>query len=1297
MSKGFVAGAAWRRRVMPVLLGALVLAFAGAATGARADTFTPDSSAVLPAAQFPNDPDLLRCESQDPNTNCGGDEDWGLYGRLTGDTCRAPGSAVADRPHPDGGLPCWAVNAKDPQHAAGINATGAWAQGNWGRDDILVGYIEGGVNYRADGVKDALDNIYLNTGELPYPQGADGKDAGTYDLDHNGRVDIRDYANDPRVNPACPDGTAPFSKHEEGTTRSCVAGGQHDYLNKVTIGGVKTAYLSPEDLIAVFGHCRITAHRLASCPPGARIDNDGNGYPNDVSGWNAYRNTNDPQTEDPAYGHASGLLSEVVGEKDNGYGSAGICATCRIVPIKQGAECLGRSDAWAEAILYAANLGVTAISSVVVSYQYSSYGRAAIEYANRKGILLSLDSNDFDSTDHTDGMLYPHAIPGNSVVTDDNRQRTSTTHWFRARSNVTSYGPHNVFSGMQTTTSGATPFMAGLLAMVQSAARNARDAHTIPRELRPNEVRQVLMNTASAVIPQTQAPDVARQWPGNPGSATDATHTNWSTQYGYGRIDLGAATALVKSGLVPPTTEFSAPDWYAYVDPARQRSLTIRGYVQPSAWRSKGVRWTLEWATGADPSDKDFHTISTGRGARTGTLGTLDLRKVPKAYAAGPQGDTNTPNGPQRYTLTLRIRALDGNGLKGEDRRAITVRTDPTLVGGRPRHVGGEPAGGTSYVDLEGRRQLDLVVGTADGDVHVTRPDGSRVPGFPVHTKTLRAMDPTSEENYPAASYRASRALRDARDPVSGTAVGDLFGDGRLEVVATTSNAYVYAWDQHGRLLKGFPVHSDAQYASLPVPTPIAATPHSRLPARGNWSPPVLADLEGNGRLDILMTAYDGHVYAWRPGGAPVPGWPVEISPPAATLAGIGADPAKLIRDPKLMYSVAVGDVLGNGHPQVFVGGFDCADDKKTAFLYGIQPDGNAHPGGAYLPGWPVALRSLLGCYDQSIDFVQEGTTPPSIVPVGGKLRVLAAVTGGTPQVIAPDGTIERGMSLACASPACAPNPPYFPGDSLTAVVTGQGGAGDLTGDGTPDLVQSVVGATSTSAAISGSTAGQATLGQSYEKAWDPLTGDVLNGFPQRQDGFSFFDAPLVAGLASGGQRAAVEANDSSWIHAFQPSGAEAPGFPKFTGQWPSFAGVVGDPGMDGHLRVAFGTREGDVYQWRAQGSVAANDQWWHFHHDERNTSLYGLDTRRPAAVGGVRVRRGRLTFAATGDDGVTGTAASYTVRVSARRITAANLARTRAVPVRGRRAAVGRARYAAIQATDDAGNRSAPTIVRLR
>ena len=1287
-----------------VAVGAVLVALA-LSTPASA---VPTAHSAAASLATPDDPGFAGCESQDPITGCTDNEQWDLFGRLTGSTCLAPGGSVADQPHPDAGLPCWARQATDPQHAAGVDMTGAWAQGNIGRGDVLIAYIEGGVNYRNDGIKDALDNIYLNRGELPYPELADGRPAGRYDANGDGRFDIRDYARDPRVNPPCPAGVAPFTAHREGVTWGCVAGGRHAYIDTVDVGGHSTPYLSPEDLIAVFGHCRIVHGHLGPCPAGGRFDNDHNGYPNDISGWNFDRNTNDPQTDEPGYSHAPGLISLVGGEANNGYAGVGVCRACRVVPIKQGAEAVGRTDKWAEAILYATDLGSTAISSVVVEYSYSSFSQQAVDYANRRGVLVALDSNDFDSMDHSDGMLFDHAIPGNSLAEDQSPPATAT---FRARSNVTSFGTHNVFSVGETTTSGATPFMASVLAMTQSAALNARDRHLIPARLTPNEVKQVLMDTASPVIPQLQFPGVAHQWPGNPRSLTDATHTNWSTQYGYGRPDLGAATRLIMSGRVPPTAELDYPHWFQYVDPAHQRTLPVRGFLARSRWRSGGtVSWTLEWALGSDPSDSAFHTIAAGSGAaRSGLLGTFDLGRIPPSYYEHAPTSTLPPSGPEQYTVTLRLRVRDRNGLKAEDRRTIGVRHDPGLLPGYPRLVGGEPAAAPSYVDLEGRHQLDLVFATTDGQVHALRPDGSEVPGFPVSSDEERAIDSLNPENYPARAYR-DPALRDVREPLSGIAVGDLFHDGRLEVVATSANADVYAWDAQGHRLRGFPQHSDPRYWSLPVPTPPAPTPHGRLPSRGNWSPPVLADLEANGRLDILMSAYDGFVYAFRPDGRTVPGWPVEVKLPQADFARFGLDAGNYIRDAKLMYPVGVADVLGTGRPQVYVSSFECGAGSK-AWLYGIWPDGNRHRGGAYLPNWPVSVPTLNRCYDQSIDFVGEGTSAPVFGPVGGKLRIFTSGISGPVEVLSGDGSTISTLSSACPSAACAPLAPYRPGDPLTVTLTGQGALGDLRGTGTPQYLQSTAGAVSLQAGLS--SPGPAALPQTYEEAWDPSSGSLVAGFPRRQDGFPFYTAPLSADLGHGPTSQVIESNDSYWVHAFGLNGGEAPGFPKYTGQWPSFSGVVGDPGMNGRLRLAYGTREGYLFVWGVSGTMRRYGTWPHYRHDERNTGLYGLDTIRPAAVVDLRLRRGHLltlTWTAPGDDHQIGTAARYEIGMARMPITATSFARARLIGNVPRPAPAGTVQtlvlpapppgvsYVALRAIDAAGNISAlSNVVSIR
>src|SRR5207245_7496252 len=125
-----------------------------------------------------------------------------------------------------------------------------------------------------------------------------------------------------------------------------------------------------------------------------------------------------------------------------------------------GAEALGRSDKWAAGLLYAADIGVTAVSSVVVNYTYSRFVQDAINYAYDHGVVMSLDSNDFDSMDHTDGMLWDHALPGNAPPMD---LTGSSNSWSRSRSNVTSYGTHNVFSGGAYTTSCTHPFQPGIL------------------------------------------------------------------------------------------------------------------------------------------------------------------------------------------------------------------------------------------------------------------------------------------------------------------------------------------------------------------------------------------------------------------------------------------------------------------------------------------------------------------------------------------------------------------------------------------------------------------------------------------------------------------------------------------------------------------------------------------------------------------------------------------------------------------------------------------------------------------
>ncbi|MCO5316053.1 MAG: S8 family serine peptidase [Solirubrobacterales bacterium] len=1281
------------------------------------------SAAADPAPNLPTGPILQPGDPNWPNEwgsvgpNYVGDGGWELWGRMpgkcldTGGTPSNPADYNTDRPA--GGLPCNTPDAVDPEGAAGINTTGAWAQGNVGRDDVLVAYIEGGVNYSSNSIRDALNNVYLNKGELPYPQKRDGSDLGRHDYDGNGRFDIRDYQDDPRVNPDCAGNPDDSVKFAEGTTRTCINGGQHEYIHKVNINGPKTAYLSPDDLVAVFGKCRITDGRVANCPNDGRFDNDGNGYPNDVSGWNAYHNTNDPQTDNLDYDHASGLMSDIAGQMNNNFSGMGGCPQCRVIPIKSGAESIGKADGLAPAITYAVDIGADAVSSVVVSYAYSSALREAVAYAVKKNVLMSMDSNDFDSMDHTDGHLFDDVFPGNGLVrAKDGSGKVQT---YRGRGTVTSYGTHSIFSGNSATTSGATPFQAAFLAMVQSAARNAVDQSLYPRELTVNEVKQVLINTMSPIVPETDYPQIPKQWPGNPDSKTDATHTNWSTQYGYGRPNIGKATKLVMDGKVPPTARLTSPGWYRYVDPSRQKSVQVKGSVQPSAWGSQGVAWTLEWAFGADPKDSDFKTISTGKSGKSGVLGTISTKAL-AAYAKKTPGVTLPPKGPEQYTVSVRLRARDGNGLKGEDRRSFGARTDRGLAPGYPKSIGTEMSAAPTFADLQGRGRLDLVFGTYDGVVNAIGPDGKQAKNFPLKTRQLRYVDSNLPQGFPSEAYRSVRALRETRDPISGIAIGDLEGRGDQSIVATTFSGWTYAWSATtGKLRSGFPAKPDPQYNSLPSPTPSAQSPGqpegpgSRLPIRGNWSAPVLANLTGNGKLSILTTSFDGHLYAWQPNGQAVPGWPVEVKLPASQANAIEA--GKYVRDPKLIQPPAVGDVLGTGTDQVFLPSFEC--DKKTGavFLYGIQSDGNDHAGGAFMPGWPVKSGGMAGCYQESIDFVQEGGNGATIADVDGSgtQRIAFTAAGGFPQIINADGSIFKNLSGSCKTTTCKGIPPYYLPDGMVIGLSGQSAFGDMTGNGKLNYAQSVAGGTSLMQAFDAD--GTALLAHVYDSVWDPVSGAQLPDFPTDQDGFAFYSSPLITGLGSGKSRSMISSNDSYWIHARGPDGKEAPGFPKWTGQWTGFGGAVGDPKANGSQYLAYGTREGQLFLWKVGGKAERNDQWWKYRHDEHNSGRFGNDTRPPAGAA-VKIRRtgskAVLTWKAAGDNGVSnGKVRTLQIYRSKKAVTVAGLGKAKrlkagiAAPGRTQRLTVklGKKKTAwiAIRTRDRAGNWSPLTRVKIK
>ena len=120
--------------------------------------------------------------------------------------------------------------------------------------------------------------------------------------------------------------------------------------------------------------------------PGNRIDDDRNGYVDDILGWNFLDETNLPWDFD---GHGTLVASLIAARSDNGVGIAGINPGARIMALKAlDNSGRGRASSVAEAIVYAAANGARVINLSVGGLDLTPTEQAAIDYARSTGVVV---------------------------------------------------------------------------------------------------------------------------------------------------------------------------------------------------------------------------------------------------------------------------------------------------------------------------------------------------------------------------------------------------------------------------------------------------------------------------------------------------------------------------------------------------------------------------------------------------------------------------------------------------------------------------------------------------------------------------------------------------------------------------------------------------------------------------------------------------------------------------------------------------------------------------------------------
>ena len=1004
------------------------------------------------------------------------------------------------------------IRPEEIEMGSGLHADRAW-QVTPGGAGGMIAVLDSGILWDE---ADLVNKLYINPGEVPRPFGA-----GAYDANGDGVFNLLDYAGDPRVRDDDP-----------------------------LLGGNRNGLLDPGDLIGAFSD---------------GVDDDGNGYVDDISGWDFLWNDNDPY--DDVRDHHGTWESEWSGaEGNNGIGNIGVCPGCPLLQVRVADSFVCNETHFGEGVVFATASGAAVIQAPLGSFNNTRIAREAVRYAQESGVTLVASAGDETSYHHE----YPAAHAGILCVT---AIRPDVTNFDQVTSflnfnNCSNWGERVVFAipGYQCS-SNATGLMSGGAGLLASKA--AEDGLEPP--LNSNELRQVLISTVYDIdIPGSGSNP--KLYPSQPG---------WEESFGYGRPNLRAAVDMIGAGRIPPEAAIDGPRWFAFIDPTREPTVEVTGRM--AARRAGSYSFVLECGVGGSPPDGEFRIVASADGLTEpfeGTLGTLNLT----AIGLNPM---KIPRGRGDFTVTIRLRVTDQDGLLGEDRRAVYVHRDPDALPGFPIDLGVSGEASPTLADLDGDGAEEIVLATADGLVRAMRGTGELLPGWPVHVELLRSCDPDDPDNHLGAEGFLSGQVDTEMyaSIVAAPAVGDIDGDGSPDIVVATLQGRVWAWDTGGRALVGFPVTMDPSHSSC-------TWPNMRL-ERGFFAAPVLVDLDGDSDLEIAAAGMDQWLYAWHHDGSPVAGWPVLCRAPIA-----GGHGARILSTP------AAGDINGDGRVDLVVG----TNEIYAGFMgrvYAIHGDGNLHPGGPFHEGWPLVT---LCPYIQVLPFVGAGTPgSPALADLDGDgtLEIFISSVVGPSFVFNHDLTVYTGLEIFnVMNGSDSLEPIVSVADSNFAIA-------DIDLDGSLDLI---AGGAGLNYMLSSLDQGRRTVFDHLVLAWRGRDGKFLRNFPRKIEDWQFLGSVSVADLDGDPEPEIVVGSGGYLLHAMDSRGWESPGWPKFTGGWIIAVPTVGDITGDGRLDVVCVTREGYLFAWTTRGRADQAVQWKGFHHDPWNTGNY--HTRIPAQHG---------------------------------------------------------------------------------
>ena len=225
------------------------------------------------------------------------------------------------------------------------------------------------------------------------------------------------------------------------------------------------------------------------------IDNDGNGYVDDVNGWDFYEDDNQP---DDTYGHGTHCAGTIGAAGNNTNQVVGVCWSAAIMPLRAGAgPTLSDADI-VDAIRYAANNGAKVLSNSYGGLGYNETAFRSIEYANSLGCIFVAAAGN-SALDNDTTPVYPASYELPNIIsvaaTDENDDLATFSNYGETSVDLAAPGVNIVSTYLggdtesQQGTSMACPHVAGAMALLLSEME----------EITPAAAKQLLLDSVDEI------------------------------------------------------------------------------------------------------------------------------------------------------------------------------------------------------------------------------------------------------------------------------------------------------------------------------------------------------------------------------------------------------------------------------------------------------------------------------------------------------------------------------------------------------------------------------------------------------------------------------------------------------------------------------------------------------------------------------------------------------------------------------------------------------------------------------